>query len=100
MSNSECSAAYTVVYHNSPHCNVGSTFRTKAQAYNDTQDRPDREIWKVVTWIEDFTEVNSGVLLFRTDGIHEVSYVVAEESTNMIETNQEAAVRTTIVDPK
>ena len=94
------SRAYTVVYQNPPHLGVGSTFVSEEQAYDSIKDSPNREIWEVVTLIDDFTSVDYGVFMFRTDGIHEVSYVVAEETSDLIDTSNEAAVSTKIVDPQ
>ena len=91
--------AYTIVrgLSDGPHWDVGVTFETKGQAERYCVQHPRAEYLHVVSWVDDFTEVDRGVLLFRSDGIHEVSWVVAEEPTETVEYAQEGCVGTTLV---
>lgn len=89
--------AYTLVHRVPPHWDVGPTFETRAAAvdYNETQTA-EYDIVDVTCWIDDFDAVDHGVFLVRTDCNHEVSFVVAHEPTDALETGNEAYVMTSI----
>ncbi len=90
--------AYTAIHSTPPHWDVGPTFETLADAQEWCGDTDSGyEPVEVVCWIDDFSVVNYGVFMFRTDGNHEVSFVVAEESTDRAECGNEAYVGTQIM---
>lgn len=90
--------AYTAIHSTPPHWDVGPTFETLAAAEEWCGDSDyGYDPVEVVCWIDDFTAVNHGVFMFRTDCNHEVSFVVAEEATDMIEYGNEAYVGTRIM---
>jgi hypothetical protein len=79
------------------HWDVGPTFETREEAEEyQKESRGFDTIQPVTCWIDDFDEIDYGYFLIRTDGIHEVSFVVAEEVSELIDTGGEAAVETTI----
>ena len=90
--------AYTVVSdYEGPHLDVGPTFESEAAAESYVGGSERNTVLTVVSWVDDFTEHDRARFLFRTDGIHEVSYVVAAEETDEIAYLNEASVGTTLV---
>lgn len=91
------STAYTAIHWQPPHGDIGPTFRTKESCENWIESVQSQYKPVLVTcWIDDFTSVDHGVLLFRTDCSHELSLVVAEDTTADIEYGHEACVGTRI----
>lgn len=79
------------------HWDVGPTFETRGEAEEyKGESRAFDTIQPVTCWIDDFNKIDYGYFLIRTDGIHEISFVVAEEVTHLIDTSNESAVETSI----
>jgi hypothetical protein len=73
--------AYTVVYGmGERHWNVGATYPTRELA---EQHADGASVQEVTCYIDDFDEVNAAKFMFRTDGNHEVSFVVDEYGSQM-----------------
>lgn len=91
--------AYTAIHGctDGPHWDVGPTFEREDDAEAHCQPRHDTSYVEVVSWIDDFTEIDCGFLLFRTDGIHEASWVVSEKPSELSNSYNEGAVRTRFV---
>jgi hypothetical protein len=90
--------AYTVIYGtDTPNWNVGPTYEWNIDAQREVKENTSDDVIPVVSWIDDFEQIDRGVLLFRSDGIHEVSWVVAEEPSNLVDTMNEGVVGTSIV---
>lgn len=90
--------AYTVIYGiNSVHWNVGPTYEREEDALRKIEGIAQDGVIPVVSWVDDYEQIDRGVLLWRTDGIHESSWVVAEERTNLSNTSNEGSVGTTLV---
>jgi len=89
--------AWTLIDSSENHWDVGPTFQNRGEAEEYKSKESYFEIIQPVTcWIDDFEGVDYGYFLIRTDGIHEVSFVVAEEVSELIDTGGEAAVETTL----
>ena len=90
--------AYTVVYGiTTPNWNIGPTYEREQDALRKVEGIAQDGVIPVVSWIDDYESADRGVLLWRTDGIHESSWVVAEERTDLSNTSNEGAVGTTLV---
>jgi len=90
--------AYTVIYAiTTPNWNIGPTYEREEDALQKTEGIPQDGVIPVVSWVDDYEQIDRGVLLWRTDGIHESSWVVAEEPTELADKMNEGAVGTTLV---
>lgn len=109
-------SAYTVIYGiTTPNWNIGPTYEREQDALRKVEgiaqdgvrsDGSDSQgvlvenakgVIPVVSWVDDYEQIDRGVLLWRTDGIHESSWVVAEEPTELADKMNEGAVGTTLV---
>jgi len=91
-------SAYTVVYGiQTPHWNIGPTYERETDAQQKTDGCELDGYIHAVSWIDDFSDVDRGYLLFRTDGIHEASWIVAEEPSELSDSMNEGAVGTTLI---
>jgi hypothetical protein len=91
-------SAHTVIYGiTTPNWNIGPTYEREKDALRKVEEIPQDGVIPVVSWVDDYEQIDRGVLLWRTDGIHESSWVVAEEPTDLADTMNEGVVGTTLV---
>lgn len=92
--------AWTIIHMSGCHWDVGQTYEDKedAQQYIEECENSNFYIQEVTSWVDNFNNSEHGTFLIRTDGIHEMSFVVAEETTERIKTSGEAAVQTRLIE--